>query len=853
MRPPPAAPHSVRMDVGGIRRCPECGTASAGTGCPRCGLPLSAAETAEVWRIDAELGAMAQHRAALLGRRAALMAALRAQRTPPQWGAAPVAPPRARPDASPPSVQTVLLVLGTLLLTVAVTAFTLLSWGHLTIGGRATVLVGLTALAFAAHAALRRRLPATAETAAAVGLVLVLLDCYAARAAGLGGLDGTGAVAYAAWVTAGVGLGIAVYGSWAGSLLLPSAGLVLLQAAAPLIAVATGSGAVRIAVAFALAAAFDLGAAEVLPRIVRADAPRAAKAAAAAARIAAAGTAVAAGWAAAAVAVGAASYGPALRACGPLLLVAVIGAVAARRGDVPYAARVFAGVVTGASGVVAVAALPHAVASAQWRPAVLAVPAAALAVAATWQAMRRAAADRPLWYGFHIAGGGILAVTVLRVLPQVTQALAEPLRRVGRHAGPGRLALGDGWAAGASGPVVVALLAGMLGAGAVLLGRRATAGGQPLAAERQLLVCGAAVAGVVAVATAAPAAGLPYGAALAVAWAPALTAALWIVRRPQDRPAGALCVLLAAAALALVWSLPNDAAALTVWSATALLAAGLGTALREDALRWLREGAAAFAVLALGVVAARAGMTAELPVQRAAFAVLAVAALSIPAAAALRSVAVETAGYGVAAAALLMTVAHPTELSVALALAGCAALGVALRPDRRQGAALAGTVLLTAASWVRLVLAGVTAPEPYALPVAAIALVLGHVRRRRPPGRVGSWAAYGTGLTAGLVPSLGAALADAGWVRPLLLGLAALGVTLCGAKGRLAAPLLVGGGVLAIDALHELAPAIVQTLGLLPRWAAPALGGFLLIYLGATYERRLSAARRLTATLRRLS
>ncbi|MYS18693.1 hypothetical protein GA0115240_10041, partial [Streptomyces sp. DvalAA-14] len=349
------------------------------------------------------------------------------------------------------------------------------------------------------------------------------------------------------------------------------------------------------------------------------------------------------------------------------------------------------------------------------------------------------------------------------------------------------------------------------------------------------------------------AAGLPYAAALAAAWLPACAGAVRLLRRPAAERAPQLCALVAPAALALAWSWPDDRAALTVWGATALLAAGLAAALRRDTERHLiGAGAAACTVAALGVEAARAAGAAGLPAHLAAFALLGVAVDSVPAAAVLRSLAVELTGYGLAAAALLMTAANPDAFSVALSVTGAAALGVALRPDRRRAAVLAASVLLIGASWVRLVLAAVAAPEPYTVTVSAVVLVLGHLRRRRVPGTT-SWAAYGGGLAVTLLPGLGAAWADTHWLRPLLLGLTALTVTLLGARYRLQAPLLIGGAVLVADALHELAPEIAQSLGVLPRWAPLAAAGLLLVFVGATYERRLAAGRRLRDGLRRMS
>ena len=77
-------------------------------------------------------------------------------------------------------------------------------------------------------------------------------------------------------------------------------------------------------------------------------------------------------------------------------------------------------------------------------------------------------------------------------------------------------------------------------------------------------------------------------------------------------------------------------------------------------------------------------------------------------------------------------------------------------------------------------------------------------------------------------------------------------VTLAGAHYRLRAPLLLGGSVLALDALHELAPQVIQVFDALPRWAPPALIGLLLLAIGATYEQRLRDARRVRETLSRM-
>lgn len=190
-------------------------------------------------------------------------------------------------------------------------------------------------------------------------------------------------------------------------------------------------------------------------------------------------------------------------------------------------------------------------------------------------------------------------------------------------------------------------------------------------------------------------------------------------------------------------------------------------------------------------------------------------------------------------------------LALVLSLCAVIAAGTAVRADRRP-AAYAATALFALAAWVRLAAWGVTAPEAYTLPVTVPALALGALRRRRDP-RASSWTAYGPGLAATLVPSLMTAWTDAHATRPWLLGAAALLVTLLGARHRLRAPLLLGGGVLVLDALHELAPYLVQVADVLPRWVPPALAGLLLLAVGATYERRLRDVRRVREVLGRMT
>ncbi|MGW4204698.1 SCO7613 C-terminal domain-containing membrane protein [Streptomyces sp. NPDC004726] len=222
-----------------------------------------------------------------------------------------------------------------------------------------------------------------------------------------------------------------------------------------------------------------------------------------------------------------------------------------------------------------------------------------------------------------------------------------------------------------------------------------------------------------------------------------------------------------------------------------------------------------------------------------------------PAAPGRLTVPLEATGAAVGLLGAVLAAEHGPTLALVLALGGVIAVGTAIRPERRQAASYTAAVLFVLAAWVRLAASEVTVPEAYTLPVTVPALAVGVLRRRR-DADASSWAAYGPGLAATLLPSLATAWGDEHWIRPLLLGVAALVVTLVGARLRLQALLVLGGAVLALVALHELAPYVVQVVGALPRWLPPALAGLLLLGVGATYEQRLRDARRLRDTLGRM-
>lgn len=170
----------------------------------------------ELRLVDRELAQLDARRSQLLARRAWLLRVLQPPMTfpaPPRAASGPVA------DSTPRSAQNVLLTLGGVLLTIAALAFTLVSWGSMGIGGRAAVLGVVTSAALAAPVLLLRRgLGSTAESVAALGLVLMVLDAYALHRVALPGTDPLGYTAVASAVLAGAWT---AYGSALGRLRIP--------------------------------------------------------------------------------------------------------------------------------------------------------------------------------------------------------------------------------------------------------------------------------------------------------------------------------------------------------------------------------------------------------------------------------------------------------------------------------------------------------------------------------------------------------------------------------------------------------------------------------------------------------
>ncbi|MFI9810041.1 SCO7613 C-terminal domain-containing membrane protein [Streptomyces sp. NPDC052301] len=780
----------------------------------------------ELRLIDAELWQLDSRRAQLLTRRAWLLARLPA----PAPGAVPPAPPR--PEATAPRVQNVLLLLGGLLLTIAAIAFTLVSWGHLGIAGRSLVLGAVTVAALAAPLPLLgRRLRSTAEAVAGLALALTVLDAYALQAVALTGVDGTAYAAGASAVLAAVWTGYGLLPRTAALRLPLPAALAAAQLPLLLWAVAADAGRYGITAALLVTAACDTAVA------LRAPAGVVRITAAVGAYGMGAWGALGAAW----LSWTADGPGAGAQAAALLLFAAGIAFAAARR-DRAEGHAVGLSVAVGLLAVAALGGIVRPTLPATWTvPVHLAVGIALVA------AVRADRLPEPVRRGLALASAAVQGLAVLWALPLLALTLLGPAgwaRRVWSGApGGAREAVSAGapWLPQLqTAPLVLAAVAAVL----ALAVRDTTWRPRALPV---VLVLGWSALMVVP-----PVLDVPYPVALL---AEALATAGLLAGATRSRAAtGAGTLVMSVPAL--VTSVSLAFLALPTRSATLTVLTGLTALFTAGSLKQRPATLTAPAALGYGAALACAvGAASGWAPQHTALLVLVVPAvaalLAARAADARTTVVVEVTGAAAALLAIGLTVTDPAMLSLALSLSAVIAAGTAVRPDRRP-AAYAATALFALATWVRLAAWGVTAPEAYTVPVSVPVLAWGALRRRRDP-RASSWAAYGPGLAATLMPSLAATWADAHATRPWLLGAAALLVTLLGARHRLRAPLLLGGGVLVLDALHELAPYLVQVTDALPRWVPPALAGVLLLAVGATYERRLRDVRRVREVLGRMN
>ncbi|MEU1679917.1 hypothetical protein ABZ422_12605 [Micromonospora zamorensis] len=440
-----------------------------------------------------------------------------------------------------------------------------------------------------------------------------------------------------------------------------------------------------------------------------------------------------------------------------------------------------------------------------------------------------------------VAGGALAVVAVLAALPRVLTALVSP------YGDTGLVWSGVPTVVAEPAALPVALALVVLAVAAVVAGRRVRPPVLPA------LPFAAAALPVLLVAVGAPWPVLP--AAVLLAGSAALLLAALAAPRPGLAPiAVPLGVVLVASGVAgLLVTRAGSLAAEGVLLVVAVVVAVGGRRVE------VRVAGCLAAVGAASALAVTASLVGGLPLRAAAYPLLAVAALVLAVAAAttpargLVGRVLDAAAQAVALVAAVLTVEAARHLATVCVLWGAA---VALRLLRRgepagrrwafAGIAAASELL---GAWVLLAAGGVTVLEAYTLPAAALALGAGLLALRTRPGLT-SWPALGPGLVAALLPSLVSVLTgpDPQPVRRLLLGAAALGAVLTGATRRWQAPVLLGGGVLTLLALHELA----RGWDLLPRWIYLGVGGLALVGLAATYERRRRDVARLRAAVGRL-
>lgn len=832
--------------------------------------------------LDRELARLDLRRSELLTRRTWLLSVLQTpgpraaaphttQFPPPAartaaWGAGWIGTPASSGSPSalpaPPvrtrSAQNVLLTLGGLLLAIAAIAFTLVSWGQMGIGGRSAVLTAVTVAALSAPAMLLRRgLSSTAEALGALASVLMVLDAVALY---LVAVPDTGGLGYAAVASAVLAVLWAAYGLLLDRLRLPLP-LAVVSAQLPLVlwAWAAEADALVFSVALLATAALDCAIAVWFKGVaVRVTACAGLCVTGGAGLLVALVKSLSAGGPAAAVVPGVL-----------LLAGAAIALAGARRA--PVSVAVAAGAVAGLAAVAALGGVAAAGVHSGWAVQVYLVCGGLVLLGV------RAPLGRPAGQGLVWAAGSVSALSVLYSAAPVAVVLVGPVTQLGRlwsgaPEGGVRGALGATdlpWQDMASAPVVLLTVAVALGAAyrsweGVM--RWAGPALSPRPGWRTAVGASAVVLGWAGLTVLPPALDVSFTAAVAlqsVLVAGVLIVAVAALRRGTTGPAltAGVCGSVGAVGVALL-SLGSEPATYAVFGALLLMFAGAATALdapedpsRAPVLVTVQSVVTCAAVVCAGVLALAFGVSVGLASYEAAPVMLVVPAVTAGLGARLRGHAValplELTGGAVALAAVVAAVEDPPFLALVLALCGVLAAATALRPERREVAGYLATALFVLASWVRLSASGVSSPEAYTLPVTVPALVIGVLRRRRDPA-ASSWTAYGAGLAVTLVPALFAAWGDPHWLRPLLLGVAALVITLLGARLRLQALLVLGGAVLALDALHELAPYVVQVVGAMPRWVAPALAGVLLLAVGATYEKRLRDARRLRDALGRM-
>lgn len=168
-------------------------------------------------------------------------------------------------------------------------------------------------------------------------------------------------------------------------------------------------------------------------------------------------------------------------------------------------------------------------------------------------------------------------------------------------------------------------------------------------------------------------------------------------------------------------------------------------------------------------------------------------------------------------------------------------------------AGLAGALWRARLQWTLLIAAGIGAAvfalvatvgfgvrpvELVTVPPAIGGLLYGARRLVREPS-TRSWPALGPWLVLLTVPSLVYDVGEFDLWRVVALGVVAIGLVVAGAVLKLQAPLVLGSMVVLAHGIAQLWPWITAGYDVVPWWLWLGIGGALLIFLAANYERRV--------------
>ena len=390
----------------------------------------------------------------------------------------------------------------------------------------------------------------------------------------------------------------------------------------------------------------------------------------------------------------------------------------------------------------------------------------------------------------------------------------------------------------ANGPsaAVLAIAAGVGVAGSLLLARAvrwrtdlsAGGGGGILADHRWLLAAAAPVPLLVAASQVADRTG-QQSATLAVA-----TVLVWLVAGAADA-GGAHRTTLTPSTLTRVVALGLVLAASSGLDplATLVIAAATAALVVTDAVRLGQPPLAVGLAASLPVAIAAGARAAELTVPRTgvALTVAAVVAAGIGSLVASHwRLPVLASAASLSVSGLLLATGEPAALADAMLVVGGLLLAAGLATDRVDVATLGGAGVILGL-WSRLGDAGVTTSEAYVAPVAALLLLVGSVHRRHEEAT--SWVTTGPAVVLLGGAALAERLAGGGGGHAVLAGAVGLAAVAAGGTWRLAAPLLLGTGLLVALAAHE---SLAVTAGV-PTWGWLAFGGTVLLGTGIALER----------------